>query len=114
MTRVQLAASVAGSNFWDEMFSKRVHLLLEVCEGAQTVRFRDASGRSFVRYDGAWHIARQAEGTVISYELNAQPAFSVPEFLLRRLLGRDAKVMIERLRTEIAKRTPVLSELSLF
>ena len=35
------------------MFSKRIHLLLEVHEHADALRFRDRSGRSFTRYEGA-------------------------------------------------------------
>ena len=84
------------------MFSKRVHLLLEIREDAGALRFRDASGRSFTRYDGAWELAEQDGRTSITYELTAQPSFEVPEFLLVRLLRRDASQMIERLRAEMA------------
>lgn len=86
------------------LFSKRVHLLLEVDEADGAVRFRDRSGRSFERYEGAWLLAQHADHTAISYELVARPAFSVPKFVLIRLLSRDARQMIERLRSEIAAR----------
>ena len=86
------------------LFSKRVHLVLDVDEGAGVIRFRDRCKRSFVQYEGAWVMTEQDGRTEITYELNAQPAFSVPEFVLRRLLNRDARVMIERLRAEIAAR----------
>src|SRR6266487_6619464 len=36
------------------MFSKRVHLVLEITEGADSLRFRDRSGSSFARYEGTW------------------------------------------------------------
>jgi hypothetical protein len=36
--------------------------------------------------------------------MRAKPKFAVPEFLLKRLLTRDARSMIERLRAEIAAR----------
>jgi ribosome-associated toxin RatA of RatAB toxin-antitoxin module len=86
------------------MFSKRVHLLLEVTEEPGALRFVDRCGRSFTLYRGAW-IAESRDGrTQIRYELEARPAFSVPEVLLRRLLRRDATQMIERLRQEIAER----------
>lgn len=84
------------------MFSKRVHLLLEVTEEPGALRFVDRCGRSFTQYQGAW-IAETSDGrTILRYELQAKPAFAVPELLLRRLLRRDATQMIERLRTEIA------------
>jgi ribosome-associated toxin RatA of RatAB toxin-antitoxin module len=87
------------------MFSKRIHLLLEVHAEGDTVRFRDCSGRSFARYEGAWRLAMQDGRTVITYELSARPSFEVPEFLLTRLLRRDASRMIDRLRSEIAARS---------
>ena len=38
------------------MFSKRVHLVLEVHEEPGTIRFRDRCGKSFARYEGVWTI----------------------------------------------------------
>jgi carbon monoxide dehydrogenase subunit G len=84
------------------MFSKRVHLVLEITEGADTLRFRDRSGRSFARYEGSWQLCEEDGQTVILYDLTAQPSFDVPQFLLRRLLKRDAGLMIAGLRREIA------------
>jgi carbon monoxide dehydrogenase subunit G len=87
------------------MFSKRVHLVLEITEGADTVRFRDRSGRSFVRYEGTWRLCEENGQTVILYKLTAEPSFDVPQFLLKRLLRRDAGQMIDGLRREIAARS---------
>jgi ribosome-associated toxin RatA of RatAB toxin-antitoxin module len=92
------------------MFSKRVHLVLEVQEHGGTIRFRDRCGQSFVRYEGGWTITEQDGRTAIKYELTAQPAFDVPEFLLKRLLKRDAAQMIERLQAAIAERARSLQE----
>lgn len=86
------------------MFSKRVYLLLEVSEEANVLRFRDSAGRSFSLYEGAWRLSEGDGQTAIRYELRAKPKFDVPGFLLKRLLARDAKMMIERLRREIAIR----------
>ena len=86
------------------MFSKRVHLVLDIEESAGAIRFRDRCNESFSVYEGAWTIARGADVTEITYELTARPAFSVPGFVLRKLLDRDAVRMIERLRAEIAAR----------
>ena len=87
------------------LFSKRIYLVLEVTEDADSLRFRDRSGRSFARYEGAWRLCEANGGTDIRYELTAQPSFEVPAFLLKRLLRRDAGEMIEGLRTEIAARS---------
>lgn len=86
------------------MFSKRVHLLLDVTERADGLQFRDRCGRSFVRYEGAWRLSDRNGGTRISYELTAQPSFDVPGFLLKRLLKRDSAQMIGSLRREIGSR----------
>ena len=86
------------------MFSKRVHLVLEVQQESGTIRFRDRCGKSFERYEGVWTITERDGGTHITYWLSAKPAFEVPEFLLKRLLRRDAGQMIERLKAEISNR----------
>jgi hypothetical protein len=86
------------------MFSKRVHLVLDVEEGREAIRFTDRCGRSFTHYEGTWTFAERDGRTHITYALAANPSFDVPEFLLKRLLKRDATRMIERLKAEIAAR----------
>jgi ribosome-associated toxin RatA of RatAB toxin-antitoxin module len=86
------------------LFSKRVHLMLEVERTSDALRFHDTSRRSFHRYDGSWLVSRQGTRTVVHYRLAADPAFSVPQFLVRRLLERDAYETIDRLRAEMAAR----------
>jgi ribosome-associated toxin RatA of RatAB toxin-antitoxin module len=86
------------------MFSKTVHLVLEITEGTDSVHFRDRSGRSFTRYDGSWQLCEVPGGTEIRYLLTAQPSFDVPEFVLKRLLKRDSGRMIESLRQEVSIR----------
>ena len=86
------------------MFTKRVHLVLEIVEQTDTLQFRDRSSRSFTRYEGKWHLCAENGLTAISYELTAQPAFDVPEFVLKRLLKRDSGLMIDGLRREIRAR----------
>ena len=88
------------------MFSRRIQLRLEVRETPGTIHFQDRYGKSFTRYEGVWTIAEQNGRTIITYGLAADPSFDVPEFLLKRLLKRDAGEMIERLKAEITRRTP--------
>lgn len=92
------------------MFSKRVHLVLEVREEPGTIRFRDLCGQSFARYEGSWRIVEQDGMTTISYELIAKPTFDVPGFMLKRLLKRDAKQTIEQLQVEMAARAALRDE----
>jgi len=89
------------------MFSRRVHLLLVIAEDGDVLRFRDESGRSFTQYAGSWRVTRQDGRTSVSYELTAQPSFSVPDFLVARVLGRDANEMIQHLRAEMTRRARV-------
>lgn len=86
------------------LFSKRVHLVLDIAEEPEVIRFRDACGKSFRSYEGTWTIAARSDHTQVDYGLTAMPAFEVPGFVLRRLLDRDARAMIEGLRTEMAAR----------
>lgn len=91
------------------MFSKRVHLVLEVREEPMMIRFRDRCGKSFERYDGSWTLSAPAKGVEhgvdVRYELAAKPSFQVPEFLLKRLLRSDAQEMIRRLRDEMTSQS---------
>ena len=86
------------------MFSKTVHLLLEVTRDESSLRFVDRCGKSFTTYQGAWRATTSGGRTKITYELTAKPAFDVPEFILKRLLKRDSVQMIDRLQREIAAR----------
>jgi ribosome-associated toxin RatA of RatAB toxin-antitoxin module len=88
------------------MFSKTVHLVLEITHETGTIRFRDRCGRNFETYEGAWRVTESGTGTGsdITYELTAKPSFAVPEFILKRLLKRDSTRTIERLSGEIAAR----------
>jgi len=88
------------------LFSKRVHLVLEIEERPEAVVFRDRCGVSFVRYEGAWRVSLQNGQTAITYELTAEPSFDVPRFMLKRLFRRDSAEMIKRLQREIATRAP--------
>jgi hypothetical protein len=36
------------------MFSKRVHLVLDVEDGGATIRFKHTCGQSFEHYEGSW------------------------------------------------------------
>jgi ribosome-associated toxin RatA of RatAB toxin-antitoxin module len=86
------------------MFSKKVHLLLEVTQDDNSLRFVDRCGKSFTTYRGAWRATTSGDRTIVTYELTATPAFEVPEFILKRLLKRDSVQMIDRLQRQIGER----------
>ena len=87
------------------LLSKRVHLVLEIDEGEDTLRFNDRCGQSFARYQGLWRVSDQNGRAEVLYQLVAQPSFDVPEFVLKRVLKRNAEQMIEQLQREIAARS---------
>lgn len=97
-----LVAQEAVSKFG--LFSRTIHLLLEVSVDDHAITFVDRSGQSFTAYHGAWRLEAHDGGTAISYALTARPAFSVPGFLITRVMSRDARVMIERLSRAIVAR----------
>jgi uncharacterized protein YndB with AHSA1/START domain len=84
------------------LFSRRIHLVLDVHQDAHTIHFRDRCGQSFDLYDGTWTIGEQDGRTTVRYELTARPSFTVPEFVLKRLLKRDSVEMLDRLKAAIA------------
>jgi len=90
------------------LYSKRVHLVLEIEENDDSVRFRDRCGSSFRRYEGVWRLVPRGDQVAVAYELQAEPAFDVPAFILQGLLSRDARRLIEALRNEIGARTQSL------
>jgi ribosome-associated toxin RatA of RatAB toxin-antitoxin module len=87
------------------MFSKKMHLVLQITEEPDALRFTDVCRADFRRYEGSW-TATAIEGmTEIRYELTADPSFDVPEFILKRVLRRDSRDMIAALQQEMAARS---------
>ena len=86
------------------MFSKRIHLVLQIEERPEALIFRDRCGQTFARYDGAWRLSSEDGHTVITYELTAEPSFDVPGVILKRILRRNSGRMIASLQQEIAAR----------
>lgn len=84
------------------LFSKTVHLVLDVHESTTALTFRDTCGRSFETYEGDWQVVATPGGSRVTYRLRARPAFEVPDFLVRRLMKRDADRLITRLRQAIS------------
>lgn len=86
------------------LFSKSVHLLLDIQENGTAIRFRDRSGKSFSSYQGGWSISQHDSLTIVDYQLTAKPTFEVPAFVLKRLMKRDSTLLIDRIKAEITAR----------
>ena len=85
------------------MFSKRLHLVLDIQEDTTSITFHDICGRSFSTYAGSWHVRSSETGSTVTYTLSAKPSFGVPQFVLGRLLKKDSTEMIANLRREIER-----------
>jgi hypothetical protein len=57
----------------------RVHLVLDVEESGEAIRFKDRCGKSFTHHESTWRLAERDGRTHITYELAANPSFEVPE-----------------------------------
>lgn len=86
------------------LFSKQIHLCLEVIETPGAIRFKDTAGESFSQYVGEWTLTTLDGRTAIAYTLTAKPTFSVPGFMISKLMKSDADDMIDGLRKEMARR----------
>ena len=89
------------------LFSKHLHLVLQIEEQPDALIFHDRCGQAFIRYQGAWRLSSEDRHTVITYELTAEPSFDVPGLVLKRLLRRDSGRMIVSLQREIAARAAI-------
>ena len=89
------------------LFSKTIHLRLDIREQAHGLTFVDTSGESFASYAGGWAVSGGPAETIVVYELEARPAFDVPKFVLVRALRNDSTRMIARLRAEMIARGQV-------
>jgi hypothetical protein len=87
-------------------FSRRVHLLLEISSGPNTLAFRDLCGQSFTRYEGQWHVLSRDDGSEVRYTLVATPKFDAPEALVTRVMRRDSTRMMQQLRNRMAAEHP--------
>lgn len=86
--------------------SRSVTLTMAVIEERPfLIMFRDVDGRKFRRYEGTWRIEPAEGGSVVTYELLAEPHPSLgPRFAARRVLMANAKRLLQEVRAEIERR----------
>lgn len=86
-------------------FKKNISLLLEITETKPTrIEFKDVSQKSFRLYSGSWQISNYDNGLAVTYKLNALPKFFAPDFIASGVFKRDIKDLLERVKTEMARR----------
>ena len=98
---VRVEQEVAGRMM---MFSKRICLKLDIREEATAIYFIDTCRKQFSSYEGEWQIDAAPAHTTVHYRVTANPSFSVPSFLLSRMLKHDAEKLIAALQVEMTAR----------
>ena len=88
------------------LFSHRLHTSLRIEEEPEVhIRFEDLLGRDFHSYRGEWRIAASSPGgTTVTYRLEADPSFPIPDFVARGLFKSTARELLSQVRTEIERR----------
>jgi ribosome-associated toxin RatA of RatAB toxin-antitoxin module len=87
------------------LFSKRVHLLLEIEETPPVaIRFRDVARREFTAYEGFWTLEDTVDGLRVSYGVDVQRGFSAPDFLARPFFRKQAESLMRAMRDDILRR----------
>ena len=87
------------------LFHRRVQVLLKIHEKhGSRISFRDVLGKDFHEYVGEWHITAGSTGTLVNYELKAEPKTPMPRSFCRGMLKRVAQDLLEQVRTEMLRR----------
>jgi carbon monoxide dehydrogenase subunit G len=87
--------------------TKSARVTLEVRRTTDRMDFTDVSLADFRAYDGFWQAQEAAGGSLVSYHLRAAPRFPAPGFLMRGLMRREARDLLDQVRAEIQRRRRV-------
>lgn len=88
------------------MFHKQLHLMLRVrSHFLKLLHFQDLAHKDFRQYQGSWTMQSQGNHTKITYTLDLEPKFSVPDFFLRASLERGTNKLVRQIQGEIERRT---------
>jgi len=87
------------------IFHKRVEVLLHVREEPLArIAFQDELRKDFKDYRGEWRMTSGPSGTVVEYELAAEPRAALPRSVCRGALGHTAHDLLEQVRAEMLRR----------
>jgi len=87
------------------MFSRKIHVLLEVTEEPLSeISFEDVSHQDFEYYKGTWQITDAGKNQEIVYHLETKRTFAAPNFLAEGALKENARNLLAEVRTEILRR----------
>ncbi|MBI4348628.1 MAG: SRPBCC family protein [Elusimicrobia bacterium] len=87
---------------------RKARVVLRVRETAESrIEFEDVLGEDFVRYRGAWTIEAGPEGARVRYELEARPSGPALGAFARKALLDGARDLLDQVRLEILRRSPI-------
>lgn len=87
------------------LFHRDVHVRLDVNEEPERrIVFRDTLGKDFRSYVGEWRVRPDSTGTLVEYQLAAEPRSAVPRSVCRGMLKRTAQSLLTEVRSEMLRR----------
>lgn len=86
------------------LLSRKVRIVLEVRRAPERMDFLDVGGEDFLSYAGSWQTQASGTGTLVSYDLRADPRFPAPGFVMKGVMRRGALNLLEQVRDEIVRR----------
>lgn len=86
------------------LISKKVHILLEIRRAPERLDFVDVGREDFRSYSGDWRTQPAAGGTLVTYDLRADPRFPAPGFVMKGVMRRGAIELLQQVRDEIDRR----------
>lgn len=89
--------------FW--WVARQMNVLLEIQETPRAaIEFTDILQEDFNFYKGSWKIEEEARGARVVYDLEIGGNFSLPAFVTRSFLKRNARELLGQVRREILAR----------
>lgn len=90
------------------LFKRHLRVRLHVREEPMArIQFEDVLRKDFEHYEGEWRIENSGHDVELVYRVRARPAFSVPDFVARKMFGRTVRNLLSEVQAEIMRRASV-------
>jgi ribosome-associated toxin RatA of RatAB toxin-antitoxin module len=87
-------------------FSRTADLTLRLSERPyEEISFEEISHRDFEFYRGSWRIMQIPLGLEVHYKLETKRKFHVPSIIVRNVIKKNVKALLESTRAETLRRT---------
>lgn len=92
-----------GIKYW--IFTKRLHVTLEVSEDSTDVLFRDTEHKSFNSYSGVWCLQDKGTYTQVTYLMEFDPKFRLSAHIVETALKEGTEDLVQLIKKETRRRT---------